>query len=371
MGLGPPESATFRTSVTLDAPRLTLRFVDEESNAAHRVDAEVLAESLVHGQRVVHLLAMTAAGREYRERLRVPAELADEFRLVCEVPTPGSYAQPVVLEGSDLVLDVPSRASVMGTFVEVGAALGQGSWEQLRALVPDTVVRQRVMDEYVAFLPDPESGYGIDLIKDAVTYASFRKPQLLAVHEYRRHAREDRNPTLDAETIAGELVSIDFAARTITVRHHPTKRRVVCEYTDDAEEMLVKNRRGLLHVTGTLELDKRDRPYRMTNVYDIQELDLSPVTLNVVEGALRRLRFAEGARSFTPELDSEGKLLVVQDEQLDLHAYAPNRAELIQEISEQIEMLWIEFAETSEELTPAAAALRERLIITLQPIENA
>ena len=352
-------------------PRLSFSFSVEADPGEHRIDADVLAQALLHAQRAVHLLAMTAAGREYRERLRVPAEIADEFRLICNAPQAGSYVQEVLLRGSGTVLDVPSRSTVLQTFAEVGTALSAGSWETLRHLVPDSATRQRVVDEYVALLPPPESGYGLDLVREGAPDASFRRPQILALREYSRRAREPRGFPSAPVTIVGELVSIDFGAHMFSLRHYPSDRRISCEYRAEAEEMLIRNRRGLLQVTGILERDRRDRPARMTDVYNIEEIDLSPIHLSAVKGKAVRLRFRDEPFQFDPMLDAEGELLVVEQPQIDVHAYAATRSELIAEISNQVEFLWLEYVETDEPLTSGASALRGRLMEILERVADA
>lgn len=186
--------------------RLEIRYVNETAPQSHQVDAETLAASLIHAQRALHLLALVAAGREFRERLRVPAELAREFRLVCDVPAEGSYLQGLQLEGSGAVLDVPSREDVVDKFAAVGAALSEGSWDTLRELVPDTIVRQRVVDEFISFLPSPHSEYGLDVIRYGSRRAVFRRPQIMAVREYTRDVRADSGASSSPVTITGALV---------------------------------------------------------------------------------------------------------------------------------------------------------------------
>jgi hypothetical protein len=56
------------------------------------------------------------------------------------------------------------------------------------------------------------------------------------------------------------------------------------ELRTESGEMLIENRRGLLQVTGVLERDKRDRPVRMTAAFNIEELDISPISLGIIKG---------------------------------------------------------------------------------------
>lgn len=309
-------------------------------------------------------------GHELRVRLRVPSNIAREYTLVCEPAERGSFVQPISLEGTGTMLDLPSTEEILDMFVGVGSALSRSDWNALRSIVPDSHVRQRVVDEYVGLLPDPESGYGLELRHKNRAPASFNSRQVLLVREFNRRAREPATASAPANVI-GELVKIDFGGRKITIRHYPTDRMLDCEYVDDFEEMLVANRRGLIQVSGLVELDSQDRPVRVTDVFDIQELDLSPIVIESIDGAVRKLRFRDGPRTFVPFLDEEGQLLVVEDDELDLHVYSNSRTGLLTELYEHIEFLWLEYAESTEQMTSGAAQLAARLRTILEVVADA
>jgi hypothetical protein len=328
----------------------------------------VLADALVHAQRAVHLLAISAVGREIRQRARVPADLAEQFVLECGLPSAGSYVQPVQLRtGADLVDGVLGTA-VLGRFQEIGKALSHGDWNSVRSAVPDRAIRSRVIDEFVAMLPEPEAGWVVDLKHGTDETVRFDPRRVGAIREYQRTSRRPFEALASPVTVTGELVRIDFAEHKLTIRHHPTQRRLECEYGPDLEDMLLGNRRGLIRVTGLVERDEHDHPLRLTDVFDIQELDVSPVIVESFTGSRRRLRFNEGARTFGIELDEDGQLLVIRDAELDVHAFGQTRAELAADLFEQLEVMWLEYAEADETgLTSGAASigrtLRQRLAV--------
>ncbi|HEX2210790.1 MAG TPA: hypothetical protein VHG93_24115 [Longimicrobium sp.] len=330
--------------------------------------AKVLADALEHAQRAVHLLALSAVGREIRQRARIPAELAEQFVLECALPSRGSYVQPLRLTTVGGLFDAVLGAEVLDRFEEIGSALSEGQWNSVRTLVPDAAVRSRVIDEFVAMLPDPEAGWVVDLQNGSNRTTRFDPGRVRTLREFQRMSRSPVEAIASPVTVAGELVRIDFAGHKLTIRHHPTQRRLECEYRPDAEEMLLENRRGLIRVTGLVELDEQNFPLRLTDVFEIQELDVSPIVLEAVSGARRRLRFRSGARTFRIELDDGGQLLVVRDPELDIHVFARTRAELLAELTDQIEMIWLEYAEADAgRLTEGAASLgrilRQRLVV--------
>jgi predicted RNase H-like HicB family nuclease len=347
---------------------IEFRFFEEASPAEHRVPAKVLADTLAHAQRVVHLLAISAAGREIRQRARVPAEMARQFVLECDVALPGSYVQPVRLRtGGDLFDDV-FGVDVLHRFHAVGEALSDANWRAVRELVPDRAVRTRVLDEFVAMLPDPEAGWVVDLRNGTGRIARFDSRRVRAMREYQRSSRSPSEALASPVTVTGELVRIDFAEHKLTIRHHPTQRRLECEYGPDVEDMLVENRRGLIRVTGLVELDEQDRPIRLTDVFDIHELDLSPMVIESIMGTRRYLRVRAEPLTFQVDLDEDGQYLAVSDPELDIHVFGQTRADVLSELLAQLEMMWLEYAEAEEiHLTAGAASLgrslRQRLSV--------
>ena len=63
--------------------------------------------------------------------------------------------------------------------------------------------------------------------------------------------------------------------------------------------------------------------------------------------------------------------MIVQDTALDIHAFARTRDELLSDLTEQIEMLWREYAEADPTmLTEGAASLRRILHERLELVHD-
>ena len=327
------------------------------------VSADVLAEVLTHAQKAVYLLAMSAKGHEVRQRVRVPADIKDRFALQCEVPTAGSYVQPVGLRPEATLFDGSPQADVLGTFKEVASALDDLEWARVQAAVPDSAIRQRVLGEFAGMMPSPDERWTLGMQNGQGTFATFDTQLYRQVTERLRLQRAPQESTAEPVTLAGELTKIDFAERTLTLRLYRTNRVLRCEYAEDLEEMLVENRRGLLQVSGLVELDERDRPIRLTNVFDIREVDLSDLVVERVETPRGVVRFKGGPRPFEVTLEDSGEYLVVEDEALDLHVFADSRDGLAADLDEQVGVLWTEYALADPaDLTPSAARLRATLL---------
>ena len=110
----------------------------------------------------------------------------------------------------------------------------------------------------------------------------------------------------------------------------------------------------------------------ITRSETIEPLDLSPLTIARVKNGNQTLRI-EPALELKPRLDEESKqLLVVEDEDIDLLAFAATREELEEEVLSHILLLWNEYAnEDLDKLTPVAQKLRERLRRRIQSAAHA
>ena len=101
-------------------------------------------------------------------------------------------------------------------------------------------------------------------------------------------------------------------------------------------------------------------------------LDLSPPIVDRVQNGSQTLRI-DPPLELKPRLDEESKqLLVVEDNDLDLLAFAASREELEAEVLSHLLLLWKEYAEEDpDKLTPVAQKLRKRLRRRIQEAAHA
>jgi hypothetical protein len=97
------------------------------------------------------------------------------------------------------------------------------------------------------------------------------------------------------------------------------------------------------------------------DVTRVEPLDLSPFHITGLERLPVRMN---EALELTPKLDEESQqYLCIEDQSLGLNAFALNRAQLLDEIQQQLAMLWTEYACASDDaLDDDARALKMRLL---------
>jgi hypothetical protein len=164
-------------------------------------------------------------------------------------------------------------------------------------------------------------------------------------------------------TVTGELIRIDFDKRTVVLRHPVTHKEIECVYVDELEETMIENRRGMIQATGRFTLDDEGYPNKLTDVTQLEPVDLSPISLKIAHWNDREFRFRQPL-TLNPSLD--------EDPVLTLLAYAQTREQLLQEISEQIAFMWDAYVRSSEDgLAPDALRLRQKLLETVSENRNA
>ena len=174
--------------------------------------------------------------------------------------------------------------------------------------------------------------------------------------------RPGQEPIETTSVVTGKFSRVDFEARKLEILHPATNTMLDCLYQDDVEPLLLNNPRELIQVVGTVELNADGAPMRITDVQEILEVDLSPITVRQVpleEGSLVALQPV----MLTPVLSETKQFYEIDNGDLGISLIAFTRDELIDALNEEIAVLWAEYAQESDEkLTDGAQALKARLL---------
>jgi len=346
-------------------PDFQLRFRGSTAEH-HQMPAEVLAASIEALQKIVHILAMEHESRGTIERLRIPETIAARYAVLCDVPAEGSYAQPFQIGAlkPDLIT-VQDLASVRDDFVQAMSALYSQQTEKLLSLASDRVLRKRLIAAFQRLVPKAGSGFSLsldDFKTQLPTSYLFADRHALYLRQVTARADERHVPQI----VTGRLDKIDFGERSVTIIYPPTSRQLKCTYDEGSEEMLLEHRRALIQVTGIVALDEDDNPQRVTDVQAISYLDLSAFEVEAFEFDHFQLRFRTPL-TLALSLDESEQLLCIENEDWGLNVFADSREQLWQELREQMEMLWLEYArEDDDQLSAPALALKQRLLAGIE-----
>ena len=337
--------------------RLLLRFAGApiEPNA---VPAAELARALDGFQRIVHLIGMRLEGRTLSRRARPSQDVQRRFVLVCELPRPGSYEQPlrlITLDPQLLTTQELERADAdLARFLH---AIGQRDEHLLEDAVADPTYRRFMLDALAQAMPDPQSGVSLEALANGNRLMSSTTAQAFVEDQ-----RRPRPSAASAGVVNGELIEIDFAARRIRLRLLGAKRDIACSYEDSVESTLLEHPRELIQVFGSVSVDARGVPRTIEAVdfiRPIQEEDVSIDSFDVGNRTVRARRpLVVGIR-----FDREEQLFTATVPSLEIEIVGETRDDVAEGIVAELRILWRNYAQADDaRLTAGARHLKRRIL---------
>ena len=275
---------------------------------------------------------------------------------------------PVTVGGAGELFSSDLANKAFEIFRGIMEKVSARSSADLATVLPDNRILRRVLEAIKGMAPRADAQWRLSL-HDAHdnSFATFDTKTIPFV--------EDTLVPVDqreaARVVTGELKSIDFAERKVTIIYPPTNKELACIYEETVEDLLYEKRRDLIQVTGRVLLDDQGTPKQIIDVTDIRDLDLSVLMLDTVHFAGVTLK-ATNTLSLEPALDETKQLLCIQQAELGIDVFAPTRETLLAELQEQIWMLWKEYAQAKDdELDTPARALKGSLRARFNEVPNA
>ena len=172
-------------------------------------------------------------------------------------------------------------------------------------------------------------------------------------------ARLLAEPGFEDMTVSGELVRIHLDEHKLGIYYQPTSRVLDCYYDPELEDLIVENLKGIVHVTGRVQLDANGFPDKIVDVSDIRALDLRPLVLKSIETAEGRLVLRR-AESVKPSFEDGEVVFELPD--LHIVASGATREDAVEKLFSDLIWLWKEYVlAPHEELSQDARELVERL----------
>ena len=343
---------------------LTLQFVDTNRPEAHAAPAGAVAQSVEALQRLVLLLAMRREGHTPGKRIRPPVWLQQRYRLVLEIPQPGSYALPVRLQGAELLSEIEGD-KILDELDRILTAGENEDDSAFGAAVPDLTWQRFLLDGMERLAPHSQFGVELTLFRGGrpLCHASRLKPfadRLL------------RAPTDKERTaIVGKLVEIDFESKSVTLKRRQTLEAIKCSYSEAVELSLLEHPREDVVVFGVMTRDSEGKIKKVNEVDHIEPVDLSSYSIDWLLHGTHKVRAAEQI-FVSVDFDEDDVLYLAQIERLGLSTFAETREQLESAVRDELSMLWREYAlANDDELTKSAQLLKRRLLETFSAGDHA
>lgn len=344
---------------------LLLRFYEPKRPDAHTTSASVLAQSLDALQRLVYLIAMRRNGRIPGRRIRPPAEFQTRYRLVCNLPKPGSYISPVRIEGVDL-LSQEETAAVANEVDVLLTAVGKNDENAFAKTVPDETWRRYYLDSIARIVPPLSSGTELEIsgMKGVLVDTSKVRPFI------DRLARAPFHVSVRG-SLVGEFKRIDFMRQEITILHKETGRELGCRYEQHVEESLLDHPRDLLLVFGTVTRDADGRPQSIDSVDLIEPVNLDPEEIETVNVGNIKIVPKEKILAEV-SFDETDTVYIATIPAIGISVFAEKREGLREALDDEIALLWKRYATAPDDkLTRASQALKRRILDAFRGDEHA
>ncbi|RYH48358.1 MAG: hypothetical protein EON54_16100 [Alcaligenaceae bacterium] len=247
---------------------------------------------------------------------------------------------PVVVGSSSEMFQAEQAEKALRIFEALMARISvqvAGDWTDL---LPDERIRRRVLEAVKGMAPSAGQKWTVSL------HDSADQPFATLNQDTARFVQEILIPIEQREAsrvVTGELKTIDFFARSLTIIYPPTNKELICLYDDALEELLIERRRDLIQVTGRVLLDDNGEPKQLIDVTDIRDLDLSAFAVNIISTARVRL-VSKVPLTLEVFSDASKQLLCAEQHALAISASGATREALFDDLSEQLAMLWEEYA---------------------------
>lgn len=334
-----------------------LRFFGSKFTEEGKIPSDVLVKTINGFQQTAYILEAEMEGFEINQRFKPNESIKKAATLVCGIPKSGSYTLPISL--NQIGTFTPNSKSLLDKVFNVLENLASKSVDDFKALLPDSRYREMVLQTVNSFLPKAGDTWQLEFKQNEKTSVVLNHSTKVRLKEWDVSMDDELEDTI--MTVTGELIKIDFSTNSVSIRHPVSKREIECVYLPEIENTLIDSRRGLIQVTGQFILDDNGLPTKLTDVTNIEPVDMDEISLQelIIADSIYKI---DPPLEITPTLDETKQYLVAEDKNLDLHVYGITREVLVEEIQEHIEMLWLEYANERDEILTCSAKKLKKAI---------
>jgi hypothetical protein len=331
------------------------------------IPANILVQSLEGLQRTVHLLAMEKEGKHAGQRDRISADIEGKYPVMCAPLAPGCVMLTASIGDPSFSLFAPNDIdAITKDLHDFWDAVVGKNYDTLHKIIPDSARRRRALDAVKSMLPKQGSDIKFTINEKAGSAFCDSSRLFTGIKTLQAEALSESEPM----TVTGRLSKIYFDENRIVIIYPPTNKELNCVYDSAIEDLLLDNPREMIQVTGTVIFGEDNEPKKITEVENIEELDLSPFVLSECNYENYSLKFNTPI-SISIEQDETKQLLLAKLADIGLDVVAYTREDLYDEILADIRDLWENYvAEDETKLTEKAKRLRANLLQSMAKVTN-
>ena len=336
----------------------------------HTVPVDVLVQILERLQKLVLIAAAANEGVGFQRRFKPSNSLKLQHNLRCAVPTAGSYAIAIVEVDERSQEDLPqldNGYSALDTVYKFTDAVLDNKLADVQQLVPESGLRNLMLRTLHDIAPKEGAKWAIDF---GVNTKQSKRIGFKVRRDVTNILKENA-PAEEEGSVIGELQRILLDENKIEIRHPVTEQLIGCTYDNDVEADIWESRRDNVQVIGKIIRSENEHVVSVSDVVSIEQVDLSAYEISEVSDRTISLSVSPPLL-VEPRLDEDTKQFFVYDNQsLQIYVVANTRAELYEQIVDDLLFSYKEYALVSDdELTSDAIDFKGILATRLTEVQD-
>lgn len=322
------------------------------------VPFKLLASVLDGIQHTFYCIGQEVSGREPRNRGRLPADIQQACELRRVLERPGSYevVAEVAADWQPDLFDFDIGKKALDKYMSLITYLGDNpDNSDIKTLFPDSTHRRRILRSVEMYCPREGDEWVL-----AFENTSMQRKSEITKNVRDKISKLINPPDIELLTVTGELMRLHLDEHKIAILYPATHRILECFYDKEIEDFIIGNLKGMIQVTGRVQLDSDGHPEKIIDVTAINELDLSSVKLSNISAFDTTLELVS-PMVIEPSFDDQE--VILEYPAFHIIASGETRGQAIRVFEEDFIWLWKEYAQASDnELTADAIQLKNDLL---------
>jgi hypothetical protein len=331
--------------------------VESKTRNNGQISALFVAGVFQRLQNILYYIIDELEGNPTRKAGDFPNSVKEKAELVISGMHIGSVEAELMISDSQMCLPgsvtYGEKALLIADEILVNVSQEKDIAQALSETVKNEHRLNRVLHELDAIWPDEQSEYNVGL--------GFGKQKIMRLQPSHKHVFRNmlsRQPENVEKSVIGRLMEVRVDQRR-SFQIDTFEGVVTCTYAQDLEDRIIENIGRLVLIRGVMALEKGGKyALRLVNEKSIEDLELLPLDKIKMKG--RSLNLKE---PILLEVVYQDDQYWVSNDKFHLRGYGSTLKAAIEDLNEEIEILWEDYVETGlEQLSRDAMDFRKELI---------
>lgn len=340
-------------------PQEPLRLIiSSKDDGGKPIPLSVIANSFQKIQALVYILGDQKEGNQFRTKGDYPNHIKDRYELALSRLDIGSADTYIIPVSSDQTLDgevSPAEfvISQVTRIISTISTAGEGE-TVISEIIPDERRRKRFTRELMDLWPDNQTPYSYQIAHGPIHLTPLIPEQRQVLSRLQR----EYQPIHEVKNIYGRIISLFVDEKRKIIIETP-EGELFGHYSLDIEDVLREHLGRFIHFEATLKLKNGKFFVEMDDSIIIDQIQTFPLVYVTISGRERRL-----SSPLLLSVEYSDGTYHLENTELLIETYATRLKDAMDQISDQLELLYLEYCTCDlDELTSDAIDLRRTLLV--------